>query len=1231
MTELLDHAVDAGPSVGLSGRWRNFEERTRRWASSGAGFASIALWTALALVVVLNSPGVFVPDIKPEVYLQPWASVGLFAMPWQVSPQLGWANFNVGLAPVPLAVAAIQLLGVDPEFSVRVVRLLLLTIAAAGAARLICVVGPGRDRPWVRLAAAVLIVANPYTVVGGSTLAVLLPMAFLPWFLIAVIKSIWQGGWRWPAVAALVFAAMSGMNVGVIPLLQLVSVPFLAWFAVRDRGLAVRTGVRALLRIAVLVIAVSLYWIVPSLSGAAFGVSVVQNSETLDGIHAISSIAEVVRGLGMWSMYGSDTQGPWQPGFVSYLTSPLVVVATFGFFVAVLWSLGRIPRSIARPFGAMAVTAAVLMMGLYPIDHPAPMASALRWVFTEFPVSGAFRTLNKLGAVLVIAGVILVTSALSTLAPRTWSVPRRVCTVLAVVAVLSASVWPALSGGLYPRELPIPDYWKQAAAAVDARNTDSRVWLIPGEVQGDYTWSTSQPDDLALPLFTRRSLLRTVLPTASPSAANLLAGIDSRLQAGELFPGTLSSFARRLSVGDLVVRNDSQWLPPLGARPWVVRGQIAGDTGLGKEQAWGTPGENIENGGGLEQFGDQSLPPVQAFPVVSPLPFIRAESLRGALLVAGDGASLSAVYEAGLMPQDQSHLYLGDLSERQFADLLGPERRIVLTDGNRRINVSPARLTQGQSALLPASQELESSRALGTADDQTVLQVEGGSVSVTPVQSIGAPIAWGTPEKAFDGNRRTSWQFGGFEQVVGTSLTASFPEPLDVGTISITQVSTGPVSIDSVVVAAGNQTVEAKLRPDGTTRIPLDASNASSLTVTVKSTQGSGLNLVAISEITIPGFQLSRVARLPDRLDLMASQLDASGWLALAGTPIDVVLRRESTGSWNSSEEDGLLRDFSLPLDRSFRVYGLARVPPATLDADGCFPLAQIDGQPVRARVLGPSASPYASLVAGCDPLMLLQGKHQIRPAPGAVVDRLTLRDSLGEKVVSPGPVPAVTFSEQPGPRYGVSVANTPVPVLLVAAEAADPRWNWSGPTLTPRTMIVDGGLNGWILPAGSATSGVIAFGPQSRDVVAMTISALVVLGCLVLAVPLVFGRFRRRDPDVVVASSRAFSVWALVIPVVVLFLALGTVPALAGGVAVVWWLRERSWRRLVSASVLLGVCVPVVWLLGARDIFGTVSGALVTTNAWPNVVAGAALSVALIAQVVRGRHDPHVPQEVAP
>src|SRR4030095_7105147 len=98
------------------------------------------------------------------------------------------------------------------------------------------------------------------------------------------------------------------MNAGVVPLFQLVAVPVVV--AVIRPG-SWRRALPVVARCAVLVVALSLYWSVPSVLAFGAGATVVDNSETPQGISGPSSAAEVVRGLGLWPLYGSGGRGGW--------------------------------------------------------------------------------------------------------------------------------------------------------------------------------------------------------------------------------------------------------------------------------------------------------------------------------------------------------------------------------------------------------------------------------------------------------------------------------------------------------------------------------------------------------------------------------------------------------------------------------------------------------------------------------------------------------------------------------------------------------------------------------------------------------------------------------------------------------------------------------------------------------------------------------------------------------
>jgi arabinofuranan 3-O-arabinosyltransferase len=930
------------------------------------GLVGLALWTVLLLVTVLNSAGMQVLDIKPEIYFAPERMRWFFLGAWQPSPQLGFPNFNVGLAPVAWLVSGIAALGVGPDMSVRVLRLGLYTVGAWGAARLyrdLVRLDPDQAPRGARrlriggLVAAVAFVANPYAVVGGSTLAVLLPYALLPWQCLCLVRALREPrSWRWPAGFALCFFAMSGMNAGVVPLLQLVSVPVLVVVVRRALGLHWRQLVRPLLLCAALTVAVSLYWVVPSLFAVSEGQAVLDNSETLQGISGPSSFAEVLRGLGFWPMYGSGPGGPWVPGFAPFLSEPVVVALSFGVLVGLAWAVS-IARGPVRRLGvALVAVAAVVMVGLYPFSDPSPMGRVLRWAFEHVSALGAFRTTNKAGSVLVLGGCVVVAWA----AAAWWSSRRptaRVLAVLAALAVLVGGTYPAFAGGLYPRTFDVPQYWHDAAAAVDAGRSDQRVWFVPGQVQAQYRWAAPSPDDLALPLFSRPTVLRTTLPVASPYAANFLAAVDTQIQEGSLAPGTLSTLARYLGVGDVLVRNDTVWEQYQGARPWTVQQQVSGDPGLEGMGNFGAPGENTASP--LVPYApaaEGQLPPLQDFRVKDAQPIVRAESLRGSVVVDGDGFAFAPMAAAGLLSTQPTVRLAGDVGPAEFATLLGPDHRLVLTDTNRRTDTVLGRLANNQGPLLSADAQPASGRALFGPVDQTTLEVYGGArVTASMVGSVFGTLAEAVPENAFDGDPATSWQFGDFGTAVGQHIDVALDSKRSVETVDVTQAAIGPVRIGRVRIDFGGTSRVVQMPATGSLAVPLGASG-DHFRLTVLSTVGDGYNRVGVSEIDLAGLRLTRVARMPDGISRLAASLSPAQHARLDATPLDIVLSRVRGASGPLDDaETAIQRDFELPDARSYRLYGLVAPGRGLTDAD----------YDVLAGLTGPVSASATSMALG--------------------------------------------------------------------------------------------------------------------------------------------------------------------------------------------------------------------------------------------------------------------------
>lgn len=895
------------------------------------GWALLAV--LLLVILLLNKWAILAPDIKPEIYLAPWREAQALSRAWRESPKLGEPNFNVGLFPVSAAIGVLQLLGLDANLSMRMLRWVLLLVGAWGAVRLYGFVVGDRVRRAGQVAMAVLYLANPYLVTAGDFLAIVLPAAMLPWLALFLLRATRSPGWRWPAAAALAFAAMSGMNAAVIPLIQLLCLPALIWYAHAGLGAPWRDVWAAFGRWATLALLLSAYWLVPSVAALGAGSHVTDFSESLAGIAAPSSFSEVIRGLGLWPLYGRDGDGPWQPGFTSYLTNPFVVAASFAMAV-VLVVAALVVRGPARRLALLwAVPAIVLMVGVHPADSPTPFGRVLLWAFENVPGAAAFRTTNKVGAVLVLGVALIGSLATPALLRRARSVAPPPMIASGIVLVLVLCTWPAWTGGIFSLPLPVPDYWRRATATLDTGPQDQRVWFVPGVAQPQYTWSEDRPDDLNNALLARPSFVRLTLPESSPYGASLLAAVDTTLQEGMLPAGTLAAAARYLGVGDILVRNDVRWDKAGGARPATVDLQVRSDSGLVLTGSDGDPGEGVLRT--APQPPDElSLPPLQRYQVSKTRGTVRAEAVSGLVVVDGDGWAVAPLVHAGLLPEQPPYLLMGDLSGSGLAGVLGPDHRIVTTDTNRRRTVTPGRLTGAYGPLLAPTDDPGATIALFDADAQTVLRVQGGAVTATQVGLLFAPEAAGAPENAFDGEPSTAWRFGDFGRALGQSVTLHLDDPAEVDTITVDVPPTRGQRISRLRVQADDRAHEVAVPTDGRVRVGFPGATATTVRVTVTAVEGQGYNPVAIAEVAVPGVEVRRVARLPLSTGRAAGELDSAGLTALAATPLDVVLTRvQGTPGAQDDEEGRLDRDFSLADSRTYRVYGLVRPDAGASDA----------------------------------------------------------------------------------------------------------------------------------------------------------------------------------------------------------------------------------------------------------------------------------------------------------
>jgi arabinofuranan 3-O-arabinosyltransferase len=885
----------------------------------------LVLAVLLVAVVLANDWAVLTPDTKPEIFLAPWRTAARFAMPWLDSPSLGAPSFNVGVAPVAAALGVLGA-GLPPWLAMRVWRILLLLLAAWGARRLYrdVVTGSSADRAVGRVAVAVAYVANPYVVSGGGTTPTMLPYAVMPWFLLLTRRAVRDRSWTTGCMAALALAATSGLNAGVVGLLQLTALlPLVTYVLVVDR-VALRQALAALVRVGVVFAGLSLYWLVPTVGAVAAGSTVAASTESIDAINVANSYAEVVRGLGLWTLYGGSAQNPFTPGHLSYLTAPVVVLLTF--LPVAFGTLGA--RMRARPvtfLGAMLLlTGALVMVGTFPDAGPSVWGRAVRVLLDDVPGAIAFRTTNKAGAVLELGVALLVGVACVEVARRVRRPVIRTVLVVTGLATVAAGVAPVWSGDLFPVRLDLPSYWSEAAAQVNASGSPGRVAVVPGLRLAEYSWGYTGPDDLGSSLFRQQNVVRTTTSSGSPSAVGMLAETDSRLLDGTSPPGTVSALLGYLGAGQVVGRYDSLTPVTLSGR---VESSLAQDPGLGPVSGFGPPTGGVPSTVTVRDRKDSQV--------------VMARPGRGALLVDGDGAALPSLQAAGLLDGAPALLPAAGMSAAAVQRAVEDGARYVITDTNARRQRS-VQNQQATSPLLTADDPHGDGTAVGTPDDQTVAVLKGGARLTTEGRgTLFGPVPQSDPALAFDGDPSTAWRFGNFGTGPGNAVTVHFDEPTDVPEVSVRVTNDSGVRASRLRVTATGAaaTVTRDLDLTEWSTFPgvadLAARDVDSLRVEVVETQGPAFGSVGIAEVTVPALSLQRVARTPVAVAEQMAAWGDGARTALEGAPVDVVLRRRTgPADGQAVEEARLDREVQLPAERAFAVAGTARIAPTAPDAD---------------------------------------------------------------------------------------------------------------------------------------------------------------------------------------------------------------------------------------------------------------------------------------------------------
>lgn len=803
---------------------------------------------------------------------------------------------------------------------------------------------------------------------------ILLPFTALPWLLAFSIRAIRQGGWRHPALFALVTLAAGGINATSLLLVMIGPALWVLHTLLVERETTWRKVTPPLLRIGVLTLATSLWWMAGLLLQGRYGIDILRFTETYRTVAAASSGPEVFRGLGYWFFYGTDALGPWFRSAVTMTQSLPAIALSFAVpGLAVLAAL--LTRFRYRIFFVvMGFAGLVVSVGAHPSDSPT-LYGRLFAAFTDSSAGLAMRSAPRAEPMWVLAVAVFLGAGVAAL--TRWRPKRRLVFAVSALGLVVANLSPLWMGRMLDpymeRDADATEYWRAVGRYLDGGDQDTRALEIPGIDFANYRWGTSI--DTILPGLTDRDTAgRELVPWGSITSADMTNAIDAGFQDGSFDPEGYAALLGNLSVGDLVVRNDLEYERYRTPRPkvmaeWIadaVRASEGGEVEIRRGRGFGPGKPNVASRispmiDDVELAGDETTPPpkeVVVHPVEGSRPVVAAVTTRNPTILSGSADGIVALANNGLLDKRLLR-YSGSVSDDPGAleRLLDQGARLVVTDTNRkaghRWGALRDQLGYTETATeRPFREDPSDSRLdlFGRNDDpatQTVVLQEGGLT--VRASGYGNQLTFTPSDRAanaFDNDERTAWKVGAFSDVRGEWIEATSTE----GTIS-----TDHIAVLQAQRATNRWITKVRLHFDGADPLDVDLDDSSrsapgqllrfpkrafrTLRIEILATDlgvradYTNISGVGFTRIDIDGRVLTEVVRPPTDL------LDAVG-KASANHDLAYLFTRQRTDPADEnlqSPEMRIIRRIDPPTRRAFQVSGKVRLdtsrPDESIDA----------------------------------------------------------------------------------------------------------------------------------------------------------------------------------------------------------------------------------------------------------------------------------------------------------
>ncbi len=1066
-----------------------------------AGLASLALAVTFA-----SAPGSYVGDFRFEMAWQPGRTLTRLPQLWDETGGLGRVA-GADRSPVPAALFALLRGAGLPEWAAqRIWHALLLTVAGTGCLAVVRYVAP-RIGVWHVVSA----LAFMFSPLG---LGLLLPSsiyathAVTPWLLAATLYGLGRGEpTRWAAVFALgIFAIIPTELPGSVYAVALVPVAA-AYVVMIERRSTWPRAARWTIQAGVLTTLATGWVLIRTVLGHGALLTRVEITATPEAVAMTTSWSEAFRGLGHWLTYFHIGAADPGPNFAAYLENPLVVLATFLVPTVALMALFRRKWRSGPFFVVLSAISLVVVVGLHPTDDPSPWGRLIRWVLERFPSARAFRNTMKGGAGHVLGYTVLFGAVVTAIQRRVGRWPLAgTGVVVAALGLIALASYPVWAGDLYPprdRVDTVPSYWEDAIDWLDAQPGDGRVALLPGTSVAIYRWG-GPGDDLFEALLDRPHVQSSVLVTSTPTADSLTFAIDTRLRALSLADQSLVPIMRRLGVRYVVIRNDLAWRDSAMIRPATLE-PVREDPDLTLVRVFGEVGENTtgpeDRGtlGGDQARYERTLPPVEIYEI-DDASRTRATRTEPDMLVAGDGEAWFGLTSLGLLDTDRAVRHVADLDDDELTASLRAGGWAVVTDTNVRRLLTTTHTSYSASAALPAVDDRPDVGALfPELESQTVSWIPD-ALSIEAISGFDRE-PWTRAEQAFDGNPASAWRTAPLQSPLGRGVEVTLRRPEPIGAVTLTAAPTPTRQVRGGYVELRDGTQLPFTLSQGRAEVDGAGRRSDLVRVVIDDADPFGQERLGFSEITIEGLDLRAARQVPTDLFTRAAA-DADLAETLAASPLSFAFERDHLFG-NLPTEVGLRRRFLTDVSRSFTLTGRMWLSPderRALEPESCMPWVELDGDAIPVRLtseLDPVLG--TSDFESCEPVDVEGGWHLVENAAGARLDRLELSDPPTDDPAAVEPAPTIEVVDRGPSRLAVDVASSPAGTTVLSGIAYDEGWTAEVDGVEVDTVDLDTQVA--VRLNGSGTQRVVfTFGPQRLYDVAVLVSVITVVACVVMA-----------------------------------------------------------------------------------------------------------------------------------